>query len=57
MDTETGMEEVYEPFRNASPEVQQIIKRVREAEKAKIDTTKPRYIIDELQKIIEEEIR
>ena len=52
-----NIDEVQEPFKSASPEVQKIIKRVMEAEKAKIHFRKPRFISDDLRKIIEEEIR
>jgi hypothetical protein len=57
MDKQMSMEDVKEPLKNTSPEVQRIIQRVWKAEKAKLYMKNPRYITEDILKIIEEEIR
>jgi hypothetical protein len=47
---------VQEPITSASPEVRQIIERVLEIEKDKLYMKSPRYISDDILKIIKEAV-
>ncbi|MCU0544492.1 MAG: hypothetical protein MUE44_20355 [Oscillatoriaceae cyanobacterium Prado104] len=47
---------VQEPITSATPEVRQIIERVLEIEKDKLYMKSPRYISDDILKIIKEAI-
>lgn len=47
---------VQEPITSAPPEVRQIIERVLEIEKDKLYMKSPRYISDDILKIIKEEV-
>lgn len=48
---------VLEPLRQASPEVQQVVKRVLQAEKDKLHLSSPRNIKEDIINIIREEVR
>ncbi|MDJ1181263.1 hypothetical protein PJF56_20585 [Roseofilum sp. BLCC_M91] len=48
---------VLEPLKQASPEVQQVVKRVLQMEKDKLHLSSPRNINDDILKIIKEEVR
>lgn len=47
---------VLEPLKQASPEAQQVVKRVLQAEKDKLHMSSPRNINDDILKIIKEEV-
>lgn len=53
---DTGGREVLQPIRDASPEVQRIIRRVLELEHGKLYLEKP-HVIDDLLRIIKEEVK
>lgn len=48
---------VLEPLKQASPEVQKVVKRVLQVEKDKLHLSSPRNINDDILKIIKEEVR
>lgn len=48
---------VLEPLKQASPEAQQVVKRVLQAEKDKLHLSSPRNINDDILNIIKEEVR
>ncbi|HBQ98715.1 MULTISPECIES: hypothetical protein [unclassified Roseofilum] len=48
---------VLEPLKQASPEVQKVVKRVLQVEKDKLHFSSPRNINDDILKIIKEEVR
>lgn len=54
--TEKDFSNVQEPITSAPPEVRQIIERVLEIEKDKLYMKSPRYISDDILKIIKESI-
>jgi hypothetical protein len=54
--TEKDLSDVQEPISSAPPEVRQIIERVLEIEKDKLYMKSPRYISDDILKIIKEAI-
>ncbi len=54
--TEKDLSDVQEPITSAPPEVRQIIERVLEIEKDKLYMKSPRYISDDILKIIKEAI-
>lgn len=54
--TERKLSDVQEPITSAPPEVRQIIERVLEIEKDKLYMRAPRYISDDILKIIKEAI-
>jgi hypothetical protein len=49
--------DVQEPITSASPEVRQIIERVLQAEKDKLYMKIPRYINDDILRIVKEEVQ
>jgi hypothetical protein len=51
------MSSVQEPINSASPEVQRIIERVLEVERGRLHKEKPRYINDDILKIVKEEVQ
>jgi hypothetical protein len=57
MASEISKDDVQKPITDASPEIQRIVKRVLQAEKDKLYMKRARYIADDLQKIVEEEIK
>lgn len=57
MTDELSMNKVQEPITSATPEVQQIIERVLQAEKDKLYMKIPRNINDDILKIVKEEVR
>lgn len=54
--THQELSDVQEPITSAPPEVRQIIERVLELEKDKLYMKSPRYISDDILKIIKEAI-
>ncbi|MBE9186964.1 hypothetical protein IQ270_20465 [Microcoleus sp. LEGE 07076] len=54
--TGKDLSDVQEPITSAPPEVRQIIERVLELEKDKLYMKSPRYISDDILKIIKEAI-
>ncbi|MEG4285930.1 hypothetical protein QUB68_22625 [Microcoleus sp. A006_D1] len=54
--TDKDLSDVQAPITNAPPEVRQIIERVLELEKDKLYMKVPRYISDDILKIIKEAI-
>ena len=54
--TDKDLSDVQEPIANAPPEVRQIIEQVLELEKDKLYMKSPRYISDDILKIIKEAI-
>ncbi|NJK77198.1 MAG: hypothetical protein HC942_28715 [Microcoleus sp. SU_5_6] len=54
--TEKNLSDVQEPITSAPPEVRQIIERVLEIEKDKLYMKSPRYISDDILKIIKEAV-
>lgn len=54
--THQELSDVQEPITSAPPEVRQIIQRVLELEKDKLYMKSPRYISDDILKIIKEAI-
>jgi len=54
--TDKDLTDVQAPIANAPPEVRQIIERVLELEKDKLYMKVPRYISDDILKIIKEAI-
>ncbi|MDY6939781.1 MAG: hypothetical protein SWY16_19280 [Cyanobacteriota bacterium] len=54
--TKANLNDVEEPITSASPEVQQIIERVLQAEKDRLYTKNSRGINDDILRIIQEEI-
>lgn len=54
--THQEVSDVQEPITSAPPEVRQIIERVLELEKDKLYMKSPRYISDDILKIIKEAI-
>jgi hypothetical protein len=51
------MSSVQEPINSASPEVRRIIERVLEVERGRLHKEKPRYINDDILKIVKEEVQ
>ncbi|MEO9123990.1 MAG: hypothetical protein ABI262_04725 [Microcoleus sp.] len=54
--TDKDLSEVQQPITSAPPEVRQIIEQVLELEKDKLYMKSPRYISDDILKIIKEAI-
>ncbi len=54
--TDQDLSDVQEPITSAPPEVRQIIEQVLEIEKDKLYMKSPRYISDDILKIIKEAI-
>lgn len=54
--TDKDLSDVQQPITSAPPEVRQIIERVLEIEKDKLYMKSPRYISDDILKIIKEAI-
>lgn len=57
MSPEANMNDIQEPITSAPPEVRQIIERVLQAEKDKLYQKIPRYINDDILKIVKEVIQ
>jgi len=57
MTQEPTNKNVMEPINSASPEINKLIKRVLQAENAKLHTDKPRGINDDILRIIKEEVQ
>lgn len=57
MDRDENSEDIQEPITSAPPEIRQIIERVLEAERAKLYQKSPRYINEDILKIVKEEIQ
>lgn len=57
MNQEQSIQDVQEPITSAPPEIRQIVERVLQAEKDKLYMKIPRYINDDILKIIKEAIQ
>ncbi len=57
MSQNMSKDELQKPFKEAAPEIRQIIKRVLDAEKNKLHMKNPRNIKEDLKAIFEEEIK
>ena len=57
MSTESQLDQIQQPIKNASPEVRQIIERVLQLEKDKLYQKNPRNINDDILKIIKEIVK
>jgi uncharacterized protein (UPF0335 family) len=57
MTTESNLSEVQEPITVAAPEVRQIIERVCQLEKNRLDRKSQSHINDDIVKIIKEEVQ
>ena len=57
MTTESNLSDVQEPIISAEPEVRQIIERVCQLEKNRLDRKSQGHINDDIVKIIKEEVQ
>lgn len=57
MTNETSIDDVQEPIRTAPPEVRQIIDRVLQAEKSRLDKKSFGHINDDILKIVKEAVQ
>lgn len=57
MTNESSMNDVQEPITSAPPEVQQIIERVWQVEKGRLDKKSLSHINDDILKIVKEVVR
>lgn len=57
MITESNMSDVQEPILTAAPEIRQIIERVCQLEKNRLDRKSQGHINDDIVKIIKEEVQ
>ncbi|HIK26757.1 MAG: hypothetical protein N3E45_10605 [Oscillatoriaceae bacterium SKW80] len=57
MNQESIIQDVQEPITSAPPEIRQIVERVLQAEKDKLYMKNPRYINDDILRIIKEVIK
>ncbi|MDV2995086.1 MAG: hypothetical protein N4J56_004740 [Chroococcidiopsis sp. SAG 2025] len=57
MRTESNMSDVQEPIVTAAPEIRQIIERVCQLEKNRLDRKSQGHINDDIVKIIKEEVQ
>lgn len=57
MTTESNLSDVQEPIISAAPEVRQIIERVCQLEKNRLDRKSQGHINDDIVKIIKEEVQ
>ncbi|MDJ1185846.1 hypothetical protein [Roseofilum casamattae] len=55
--TQLPVHPIQQTFSQASPEVQQIVQRVLKAEKEKLHMSNPRYINEDILRIIKEEVK
>lgn len=53
----SDLQEIQEPITSASPEIRQIMEKVLKLEKNKLYQKNPRYINDDILKIIKEAIQ
>lgn len=57
MNFQQDLDEIQEPITNASPAVREIIERVLQLEKDKLYLKNPRYINDDILKIIKDAVQ